>query len=223
LEQSTNQHEETRRQLERARRDLERARRDADEAKRAVGSQPSVDEEAPVEVDPIVVKPLVAEVEPEVEVEPVEAMSDEPATHEPAPPTPRIQGTFRSRSHASRASAPSVDAIIAAASVAKTKPEVEETPAPAVTTFRTVDSGVKRKRAGGPEVEREAALVRHVAPADPEPSAVDVPDDDVLDDDVLDDDAAAEPAPIPAWRRTAMAELTALAADSDDLTPRRRR
>jgi len=177
----------------------------------------------PVEVDPIVVKPLVEEVEPELEVEPVEATAVEPATHEPAPPTPRIQGTFRSRSHASRASAPSVDAIIAAASAAKTKPEVEESPAPPVTKFRTVDTGVKRKRAGGPEVEREAALVRHVAPADPEPPAsVDAPDDDILDDDIL-DDAAAEPAPIPAWRRTAMAELTALAADSDDLTPRRRR
>ena len=47
--------------------------RDADEAKRAVGSQPVLDEEAPVEVDPIVVKPLVAEVEPELEVEPVAA------------------------------------------------------------------------------------------------------------------------------------------------------
>ena len=32
--------------------------------------------------------------------------------------------------------------------------------------------------------------------------------------------AAKEP---PAWRRTAIAELTALAADSDDLTPHRRR
>jgi hypothetical protein len=219
LEQSNVEHEKTRRQLERARRDLERAQRDAEAAKRAVGSQPVVDEETPVEVDPIVVKPLVDEVEPELEVEPVEAAAVEPATREPAPPTPRIQGTFRSRSHASRASAPSVDAILAAASGAKTKPEVEETPAPAVTTFRTVDTGVKRKRAGGPEVEREAALVRHVVPADPEPPAsVDAPDDDVLDDD-----PAAEPAPIPAWRRTAMAELTALAADSDDLTPRRRR
>ena len=40
--------------------------------------------------------------------------------------------------------------------------------------------------------------------------------------------AEAEPEPertpeSQAWRRTAMAELTALAGDSDDLTPRRRR
>jgi chromosome segregation ATPase len=214
LEQSNREHEETRRQLEHARRDLERAYREADEAKRAAG-QPVVDRDVAVEIDQI----DRVKIEP-IEVEPVEATSVEPPTHEPAPLTPRIQGTFRSRSHASRPAASAVDATIAGASAAKTKPTGEETPAAPVTTFRTVDSGVKRKGAGGPEVEREAALVRHLAPVDPEPPAsADASGDEVLDDDA----AAAEPAPIPAWRRTAMAELTALAADSDDLTPRRRR
>jgi hypothetical protein len=89
-----------------------------------------------------------------------------------------------------------------------------------VTEFRTVDSGIKPKRALGPEVEREAELVRHLAPVDPEPhDAGSDPADEASDGETA--DAASKP--VPAWRRTAMAELTALAADSDDLTPRRRR
>lgn len=84
--------------------------------------------------------------------------------------------------------------------------------APTSRKFRTVDSLPERKRAGGPEVEREAALVREILPADPEPAASDADETDP------DTQSRAEP---PARRRTAMAELTALALD--DITPRRRR
>ena len=79
-------------------------------------------------------------------------------------------------------------------------------------TFRTVESKLARAAAGGPVVEREAALIRHVAPADPEPQAGDE-----------EPDADGTPAEPETWRRTAMAEFSALAAGSDDLTPRRRR
>ena len=70
------------------------------------------------------------------------------------------------------------------------------------------------RRSGGPVVELEASLLRGLEPAPPA-------------DDAAEAEAAAaapkEHKPQPAWRRTAMAELTALATDSDDLTPRRRR
>ena len=120
------------------------------------------------------------------------------------------------------------DAAIASAFGTKTENEaeveVEGSPVTPVTQFRTVDSGIDHKRAGGPEVEREAAHLRHLAPVDPEPVAavtpgIDGPDGEAGTDDAPDPETAA----VPAWRRTAMAELTALAADSDDLTPHRRR
>lgn len=77
--------------------------------------------------------------------------------------------------------------------------------------FRTVESNLARTPAGGPVIEREAALLRQIAPSDPEPAAED-------------DDAKGEPQPEPeSWRRTAMAEFSSLANSSDDLTPRRRR
>jgi hypothetical protein len=50
--------------------------------------------------------------------------------------------------------------------------------------------------------------------------------DEAADGEASEGEAAEAPKehkPEPAWRRTAMAELTALATDSDDLTPRRRR
>jgi len=80
------------------------------------------------------------------------------------------------------------------------------------TTFRTVDAadGIRPVRAGGPVVELEASLVRELEPAEP---AADT------------GESNPTPARTPAqpWRRTAMAALTDLATDSDDLTPRRRR
>ena len=100
--------------------------------------------------------------------------------------------------------------------------DVDPVTPPSGTGFRTVESKFERRRPGGPVLEREEALVRQVVPDDPHPATADTD---------ADADAGAEagsakpetPSEPPAWRRTAMAELTALAADSDDLTPRRRR
>jgi chromosome segregation ATPase len=83
-----------------------------------------------------------------------------------------------------------------------------------VTKFRTVDpdpDAVRPVRAGGPVVELEAALVRELEP-------VEAPDGESQPDAAPERSPAAQP-----WRRTAMAALTDLATDSDDLTPRRRR
>jgi len=192
LEQSRIELEATRSQLQHARRDLERAYREADEADEAEETVAS--EPAAETADPIEVKPYV-----------------------PPPVTPHIQGSFHvPQQRFGTTAEPDVEVEV----------EVEVKPAPKrkrapVTTFRTVDSGVKPKRALGPEVEREAELVRHLV--DPEPhdgeSGSEAAEDAAADDDT----AAEESKPVPAWRRTAMAELTALAADSDDLTPRRRR
>jgi hypothetical protein len=68
-------------------------------------------------------------------------------------------------------------------------------------------------------VEREEEMIRRLAPVDPKSAEAGA------ETPAAGDEATqSEPAPVPAWRRTAMAELTALAAaDSDDLTPRRRR
>jgi chromosome segregation ATPase len=80
------------------------------------------------------------------------------------------------------------------------------------TKFRTAepDAATRPVRAGGPVVELEASLVRELEPI--EPAA-----------EVVDPAPAAEPKAEQPWRRTAMAALTDLATDSDDLTPRRRR
>jgi hypothetical protein len=59
-------------------------------------------------------------------------------------------------------------------------------------------------------VELEASMVRELEPIEPEAETPAVPV------------ASERPAEKP-WRRTAMAALTDLATDSDDLTPRRRR
>ena len=214
LELSTLEHDETRLQLEHARRDLERAYRELDEAKRTIATQPAADgAEAvdPTELDSIDVDPIAAD--------PIEVKS-----YQPPPVTPHIQGSFHVPSNTPAPAMSAVDEI--AAAFATTDPEVDakvkakKSRTPPVTTFRTVDSGIKRKRAVGPEIEREEALVRHLMPVDPEPThAGESAEDEAVEGDAAERDSA----PIPAWRRTAMAELTALAADSDDLTPRRRR
>jgi len=85
--------------------------------------------------------------------------------------------------------------------------------APPATTFRVAEpdaDSVRPVRAGGPVVELEASLVRELEPIEPDadPTAATV--------------APERPTEQP-WRRTAMAALTDLATDSDDLTPRRRR
>ncbi|MDQ1509222.1 MAG: hypothetical protein QOG50_1066 [Actinomycetota bacterium] len=227
LELSNLEHEETRRELEHARRDLQRANRAVDDAQRAGTQLPAGDTADPIEIAPFVPEPF------------------EPEPFEPGPPTPHIQGSFHVPRRAPAPAASAIDAATVSASGAKTAPDVgadverkvevkakakakiDRRPATPVTPFRTIDSGIEHKRAGGPEVEREAALLRHLAPADPEPTGAGAdleadssdPDGELANGEV----SGEEPAALPAWRRTAMAELTALAADSDDLTPRRRR
>ena len=89
------------------------------------------------------------------------------------------------------------------------------------TVFKTIDpeaDPVPRVRPGGPVVELEASLVRASAQVE---AAVAPETAEVAD---ADSSAPTERSPeTQAWRRTAMAELTALATDSDDLTPRRRK
>jgi chromosome segregation ATPase len=80
------------------------------------------------------------------------------------------------------------------------------------------DPNIVRVRPGGPEVDLEASLVRGLEPI-PAPAAENGPH-------ATEPEAEKTPertAEAQAFRRTAMAELTALAGDSDDLTPRRRR
>jgi chromosome segregation ATPase len=116
----------------------------------------------------------------------------------------------------------------------ETEPEPEtEAEAEARPTFRIAeDPGVVRVRAGGPIVELETALARGIEPIERVESVDRTEADNAssnshTDGDVDDADGGEpkKPARSPetqAWRRTAMAELTALAAD-DDLTPNRRR
>jgi len=215
LAQSQLEHDETRLQLEHARRDLERAYREIEAAKRGVTLEPEAETADPVEVKPFEPEPFAAE------------------PQDPGPPTPHIQGSFHvpRRSPAPAASAAGsradVERKVEATAKPKPKAKIDRKPAPPVTTFRTVDSGIEHKPAGGPEVEREAAMVRHRAPVDPEPTGagpgLDAGHSDENGDLTSGEAPSEEPAAVPAWRRTAMAELTALAADSDDLTPRRRR
>jgi chromosome segregation ATPase len=99
------------------------------------------------------------------------------------------------------------------------------TSAPSRPAFRIVEPLAPRVRSGGPIVDLEASLVRELAPSDPIPDDVEENGDDGETEVAEAGDngeAAKERKPEPAWRRTAMAELTALATD-DDLTPRRRR
>ncbi len=80
------------------------------------------------------------------------------------------------------------------------------------------DPDIVRVRPGGPEVDLEASLVRGLEPI-PAPGAEN-------GEEATEPEAETKPernAESQAFRRTAMAELTALAGDSDDLTPRRRR
>ena len=85
--------------------------------------------------------------------------------------------------------------------------------------YRTVapDPRTRKSRARGPIVDAELSLARGiepVEPAEPEPAAAEAEPEATKPE---------RPPETQAWRRTAMAELTALATDTDDLTPRRRR
>jgi chromosome segregation ATPase len=217
LEKSQRELEQTRRRLDASRKDLERARREAADASLAVTT---IDAEADVEVadleadieaalDAAVEAAVEADVEVDFEVEaksdPIEVSNPDPIAVAPEPPAARNSG---------------LDVAGPPLSKAKRRPDIRGY-TPPVTIFRTVDSGIEPRRSGGPEVEREAALLRRVSPGDP--AATEAEPEVTSDEATADDASDTEAAPVPAWRRTAMAELTALAADSDDLTPRRRR
>jgi hypothetical protein len=225
LEKSQRELEQTRRRLAASRKDLERARREAAEASNAVktiATEADTDAEdaddaevaeAETHIDFEAEAEAAAQVDVDFEVEaksdpieksdPVEVSNPDPIAVAPEPPAARNTG---------------IDAAGPTLSKAKHRPDIRGY-TPPVTIFRTVDSGIEPRRSGGPEVEREAALLRRIAPDDPEAPETEVKSDEATADETPETDAA----PVPAWRRTAMAELTALAADSDDLTPRRRR
>jgi chromosome segregation ATPase len=213
LEKSQRELEQTRRRLAASRKDLERARREAADASRAATT---IDSQADVEVAEVETD-IEAEFEAEVEVEadvefevaaesdPIEVSNPDPIAVAPEPPAARNSG---------------LDAAGPPLSKAKRRPDIRGY-TPPVTIFRTVDSGIEPRRSGGPEVEREAALLRHLESGDA--PATEAEPEVTSGEATTDETSETEAAPVPAWRRTAMAELTALAADSDDLTPRRRR
>ncbi|HTK15291.1 MAG TPA: hypothetical protein VL769_02775 [Acidimicrobiia bacterium] len=207
LAKSQRELEQTRRRLDASRKDLERARREAADASSAVTT---IDAEADLEVAEVELESdLETEVEADVDFEveaksdPIEVSNPDPIAVAPEPPAARNSG---------------LDVDSPPLSKAKRRPDIRGY-TPPVTIFRTVDSGIEPRRSGGPEVEREAALLRHLE--SPEPAATEAEPEVTSGEETADE--TTETAPVPAWRRTAMAELTALAADSDDLTPRRRR
>jgi chromosome segregation ATPase len=202
LTDTRRQLDDTRSRLDEARRDLERARRDLADAPLAaavdeiVTVAPSLDEVAPIDAKPVDAAPAV----PESGVSAFDAA---------------IASAFGTTTE------PEVEVEVEQKVAPKVAPKRRSAP---VTTFRTVDSGIEHKRSGGPEVEREAALVRGAGPAAPVPVDAEAAGAVLEGEEAVEGETPeTEPAPVPAWRRTAMAELTALAADSDDLTPRRRR
>lgn len=186
--------EQSQTELEQTRSELEQARRDLEQASREVDAVAPTSTPEPEAIKPVDPKPVASKLVEIAPESPVQAAS-------------------------------AFDAAIASAFGSKPDDEVAPQRLAPVTTFRTVDSGIEPKRTGGPEVEREAAMMRHVAPLDPEPAGAeaDVPDAEVSAEAASREAPNGEPAAVPAWRRTAMAELTALASDSDDLTPRRHR
>ncbi|MDQ1479242.1 MAG: hypothetical protein QOI44_103 [Actinomycetota bacterium] len=211
LEKSQRELEQTRRRLAASRKDVERARREAADASHAATT---VDSEADVEVAEVeadIEDEFEAQVEADVDFEveaesdPIEVSNPDPIAVAPEPPAARNSG---------------LDAAGPPLSKAKRRPDIRGY-TPPVTIFRTVDSGIEPRRSGGPEVEREAALLRRISPGDP--PATEAEPEVTSGEATGDEETDTEAAPVPAWRRTAMAELTALAADSDDLTPRRRR
>ena len=204
LEKARGEAQAASRDAQNARQEAKVARRDAKNAQRALAALPDAAEAAAVTVP--------VDDEPEADV-----VRDGPAgaVETAEPPSP-----------------PSFDAAIAQAfrqelvDYSEPKPAASAKP---VTKFRTVEpdpATVRTVRAGGPVVELEASLVRGLEPVAP----VGAPESG----EQADGPEAAETEPRPeaapersaesqTWRRTAMAALTDLATDTDDLTPRRRR
>jgi hypothetical protein len=155
---------------------------------------------------------------------------------------PRNGNGAGSTSGADSAAAPEMpvsnfDAALASAfgdaASASPPPDVESAADVAATAvkpveYRTVDAEntTRKRRPRGPIVDLEVSLARGIAPADVDADAGSASgaEHDADGENGSEPSAAPERSPeTQAWRRTAMAELTALAGDSDDLTPRRRR
>jgi chromosome segregation ATPase len=196
-----------------ARRDAETARADA--ARADAGRADTARAAAAVTAEAWQPSPV-----PEVEPEVVTISFGEPEVPDAAP-----AASFDSALAAAFGQVASAEAPAPASADA---PEIDEVPAldAAATskpTFRIVEPLATRPRSGGPVVDLEASLVRGLGPVEP----ADVEDGETSGNGAVagadESDAAGERKPEPAWRRTAMAELTALATDTDDLTPRRRR
>ena len=184
----------TQAELEKSKTDLERAREDARQAAIAVKAAAAIVSAPPVTVAD----------------DPIDSVLAEPA------PPPRPPEPVRSSFDAARASAFGHEPTETSEPLESLEVAAEVEPKVA---FRIAeDPNVVRVRAGGPIVELEASLIRGIEPIEPvEPAANgDGPETD-------EKPAPEKTAETQAWRRTAMAELTALAGDSDDLTPNRRR
>jgi hypothetical protein len=184
----------TQAELEKSRVELERAREESRQAAIAVKAAAAI----------VASPPVVSGVAPS---EP--AIAPEPT---PAPLRTEPRYSPRSSFDSARASAFRHDKVEPAEAAEKVEEAVEAEVEPQVTFRIAEDPDIVRVRAGGPVVELEASLVRGLEPVEPAENEAAA--------------AAAKPehtAESQAWRRTAMAELTALAGDSDDLTPNRRR
>ena len=140
------------------------------------------------------------------------------------PRRPRARARVVARAHVvRRGTAPSAFGTelrpqrAAAVAEPEAEPEADAEAEPVVAFRIAEDPDVVRVRAGGPVVELEASMVRGIEPLDAPPA-----EDDETEDATV--EATPEPSPeSQAWRRTAMAALSSLAGDSDDLTPNRRR
>ena len=188
--------------------DLDRARSDVEAAVQAGHAQAQAARDAAREQVPAApAEPLapIAPVADRVDAAAAVTPPEMPPAPAPAPAPAPVASTF--------------DAALASAFGDVAGPPTTVKPA---VEFRTVEKPKPRKaRARGPIVDLEVSLARGIEPQEPEPEPEPEPETMVAQ---ADEKAAPErPPETQAWRRTAMAELTALATDSDDLTPRRRR
>jgi len=204
--------DEARETADEARAREEQAQRAAGDAERAATEAQRAAETAIANASASVWQPAAAAPEPEpaalAALADIAEMPEAPA----APAVPEVPA-------ASAAATAGADEPVAEKPLFVPPPESKAKRARAkMPAFRVVEPPEPRVRALGPEIELEASLVRGLEP--PQPSGQAGADADSEAGEAA--EAPKERKPEPAWRRTAMAELTALAAD-DDLTPRRRR
>jgi SWI/SNF-related matrix-associated actin-dependent regulator 1 of chromatin subfamily A len=198
----------------------EQARQAARDAQRAASEAQRVAQEARAKAG----QPPAAELEPELTALADDSEAPEVSEVWVEPPSAfdaalasafgqELKGVATTRPIADADDGATADAPASAREPARAKKKAK-------TTFRVVEPLEPPVRAGGPEIELEASLLRGLEPV------ANGKGDEAADGEASEGEAAEAPKehkPEPAWRRTAMAELTALATDSDDLTPRRRR